>query len=271
MAPSLQMMAAATLCAPPSRPPHPLTPDATELSRTEVLLTWEDPDFSGAPPTEYEVVSSGNLRNNSEWAPVFPPGYPAITSSPIRIHRRVPGLALRYRIRGRNHGGWGEYSYPTKLLATSAWVEKTSIPREISTLLRQVSGGPRLVLARMKRYPSSIATQEHGFSQLVSYINKKELGLPRVSLAKEVVLVVSEAMSTFSQSRSIQSSGLILLGWATKEKGGQAARGEDGSGATSAISEDLIDRCLALVSKAKTLHSMDPSVTGHASWAEGNL
>ena len=60
------------------------------------------------------------------------------------------------------------------------------------------NGGPRLVLARMRRYSASLLVQESGFHQLVAEFNKGG-GIPRASLAQEVAATVANAMTSFSQ------------------------------------------------------------------------
>ncbi len=86
-------------------------------------LAWTDPPFPGEAPLSYELEASGDLRGNSAWAPVFPPWYPTISSQPVGIAHRVPGLGLRYRVRACNHGGWGAASDPSELITTKAWLE----------------------------------------------------------------------------------------------------------------------------------------------------
>lgn len=68
------------------------------------------------------------------------------------------------------------------------------------------TGGPRLVLERMKRYSSSILIQEGGFHQLVGEFNKGG-GIPRTSLAQEVATVVADAMAAFSQVNGSEDTG----------------------------------------------------------------
>lgn len=50
----------------------------------------------------------------------------------------------------------------------------------------------------MSRYSSSLLVQEEGFHQLLGEVNKSR-GIPRASLAKEVAIVVTQAMVSFSQ------------------------------------------------------------------------
>ncbi|CAN0059910.1 unnamed protein product, partial [Ectocarpus sp. 4 AP-2014] len=229
-------------------PPQPLTPFPIEITRTSVRLAWDDPPFPGEPPFLYGLEAKGDLRGNSTWASVFPPRYPSISSQPVNISHRVPGLGLRYRVRACNHGGWGAASDPTEVVTTKAWLEDTganSAARAMKSLAR--AGGARLVIARMRRYSASLLNQESGFHQLVAEFNKG-LGIPRASLAQEVAVVVADAMEAFSQVRGIQDSGLLLLGWAARGKG------EAGS---DVLSVDLVERCLGLVATAEKLHSMD--------------
>lgn len=120
---SISAIVRATACASPSPPMRPLIPFPVEITRTSVRLAWVDPPFPGEPPGSYELESRGDLRGNSTWAPVFPPWYPAISSQPVNIPHRVPGLGLRYRVRACNHGGWGEASDPTEVITTKAWLE----------------------------------------------------------------------------------------------------------------------------------------------------
>ncbi|CAM9519588.1 unnamed protein product, partial [Ectocarpus sp. 8 AP-2014] len=216
---SISAIARATACASPSPPPQPLIPFPIEITRTSVRLAWDDPPFPGEPPFLYELEAKGDLRGNSTWASVFPPRYPSISSQPVNISHRVPGLGLRYRVRACNHGGWGAASDPTEVVTTKAWLEDTganSAARAMKSLAR--AGGARLVLARMRRYSASLLNQESGFHQLVAEFNKG-LGIPRASLAQEVAVVVADAMEAFSQVRGIQDSGLLLLGWAARGKG----------------------------------------------------
>ncbi|CAM9207530.1 unnamed protein product, partial [Hapterophycus canaliculatus] len=260
---SISAIARATACASPSPPLRPLTPFPVEITRTSVRLAWVDPPFPGEPPGSYEVESKGDLRGNSTWAPVFPAWYPTISSQPVNIPRRVPGLGLRYRVRACNHGGWGEASDPTEMVATNAWLEVTggnTAAHAMRSLAR--AGGPRLVLARMRRYSASLLVQENGFHQLVAEFNKGR-GIPRASLAEEVALVVTDAMTAFSQVQRIQSSGLLLLGWAARGKG----EGID----QDLLPEGLVERCLNLVATAEKLHSMDVAVKSHAGWATAHL
>ncbi|CAM9314409.1 unnamed protein product [Ectocarpus fasciculatus] len=259
---SISAIARATACASPSPPPQPLTPFPIEITRTSVRLAWEDPAFPGEPPFFYELEAKGELRGNSAWASVFPPRYPPISSQPVNISHRVPGLGLRYRVRACNHGGWGAASDPTELVTTKAWLEDTganSAARAMKSLAR--AGGARLVLARMRRYSASLLNQESGFHQLVAEFNKG-LGIPRASLAQEVAAVVADAMEAFSQVRGIQDSGLLLLGW--------AARG-NGEAGSDVLSADLVERCMGLVATAEKLHSMDVAIKGHAIWARSHL
>ncbi|CBJ48320.1 hypothetical protein Esi_0002_0051 [Ectocarpus siliculosus] len=259
---SISAIARATACASPSPPPQPLIPFPIEITRTSVRLAWDDPPFPGEPPFLYELEAKGDLRGNSTWASVFPPRFPSISSQPVNISHRVPGLGLRYRVRACNHGGWGAASDPTEVVTTKAWLEDTganSAARAMKSLAR--AGGARLVLARMRRYSASLLNQESGFHQLVAEFNKG-LGIPRASLAEEVAVVVADAMEAFSQVRGIQDSGLLLLGWAARGKG------EAGS---DVLSADLVERCLGLVATAEKLHSMDVAIKGHAIWARSHL
>lgn len=68
------------------------------------------------------------------------------------------------------------------------------------------------------------------------------------------------------QVRGIQSSGLLLLGW--------AARGKEESGGvfdSFSLPGDLVERCLNLAAKAEKLHSMDVAIKSHAGWAKSHL
>ncbi|CAM9298189.1 unnamed protein product [Ectocarpus sp. 13 AM-2016] len=259
---SISAIARATACASPSPPPQPQTPFPIEITRTSVRLAWDDPPFPGEPPFLYELEAKGGLRGNSTWASVFPPRYPSISSQPVNISHRVPGLGLRYRVRACNHGGWGAASDPTEVVTTKAWLENTganSAARVMKSLAR--AGGARLVLARMRRYSASLLNQESGFHELVAEFNKG-LGIPRASLAQEVAVVVADAMEAFSQVRGIQDSGLLLLGW--------AARGKEEAG-SDVLSVDLVERCLGLVATAEKLHSMDVAIKSNAIWARSHL
>lgn len=120
--PDVFTIASSTVCAAPSPPPAPLAPVAVEVTHTAVLLAWEDLEYAGAPPIEYELQSRGTLRNNMRWTPVFPSWYPKVKGKPVNIAHRVPGLGLRYRVRAFNHGGWGEYSYPSETITTIPWL-----------------------------------------------------------------------------------------------------------------------------------------------------
>ena len=62
------------------------------------------------------------------------------------------------------------------------------------------------------------------------------------------------------QVRKIQASGLLLLGWAARGKGGGAS-----------LPAELVERCLDLVVTAEKLHSMDVAIKSHSSWARSNL
>lgn len=124
--PSFITILRATACAAPSPPPSPLAPVPLEINRTSVRLAWEIPHFDGSPSIYYELQSCGDLRNNGEWAPVFPPSYPKVVSQPVNLPHRVPGLGLRYRVRASNHGGWGEFSLPSGLITTPSWLLDTA-------------------------------------------------------------------------------------------------------------------------------------------------
>lgn len=71
---------------------------------------------------------------------------------------------------------------------------------------------------------------------------------------------VSHSWLRVPQVRSVQSSGLLLLGWATRGKG----RG-------GLLPADLIQRCLLLVENAKKGYPMDVAIVSHAFWAKHNL
>lgn len=69
-----------------------------------------------------------------------------------------------------------------------------------------------------------------------------------------------------AQVRDIQSSGLLLLGWAAR--GG----GESGGVFDSySLPGGLVERCLSLAAKAEKLHSMDVAIKSHAGWAKHHL
>lgn len=76
------------------------------------------------------------------------------------------------------------------------------------------------------------------------------------------------------QVREVQSSGLLLLGWAARGKGesggGRGRRGR-GSGSCSHLPGDLVERCLDVVATAERLHSMDVAIKSHAGWARSHL
>lgn len=100
-----------------------MIPFVLEITRTAVRLTWDDPAFPGDAVTSYELEARGSLRNNGKWVPVFPSSYPTISAKPLSIPHRLPGLGLQYRVRGCNHGGWGEFSDSTEVITTKAWLE----------------------------------------------------------------------------------------------------------------------------------------------------
>lgn len=62
------------------------------------------------------------------------------------------------------------------------------------------------------------------------------------------------------QVRKIQASGLLLLGWAARGKGGGHS-----------LPADLVARCFAIVALAEKLHSMDVTIKSHVLWANFNL
>lgn len=172
-------------------------------------------------------------------------------------------------------------------------------------------GGPRLILAKMRRYSSALLVQESGFHQLIAEFNPGR-GIPRVSLAQEVAVVVANAMTAFSQVRfctyaddntsepprsryhyptksSITASDQALHQLCDPstpphamslvkqvrsiQAGGLLLLGwaARGDGEGSMLPSDVVERCLALVVTAQKLHSMDVAIKSHGNWAKSNL
>lgn len=74
------------------------------------------------------------------------------------------------------------------------------------------------------------------------------------------------AVAATPQVREIQASGLLLLGWAARGKGGS-----EGASGWDSLPEDLVKRCLDIVATAEKLHSMDVAIKSHAGWAKHHL
>ena len=96
------------VCAIPSPPPAPLPPYSVKLTDSAVHLRWNNLDFSGDAPIEYNLQARGQAKLNGVWVSVGT--YSKIKDCWFNVVHLVAGVALQFRVRAANHGGWGDWS-----------------------------------------------------------------------------------------------------------------------------------------------------------------
>ena len=92
----------------PSVPPSPNPPQAVKLTDSAIHLVWSNPEFSGEAANEYSIQARGTAKLNRAWRSVGT--YSKIKTTWFNVVHLVVGVALQFRVRAHNHGGWGDWS-----------------------------------------------------------------------------------------------------------------------------------------------------------------
>ena len=241
-----------TTCSLPSPPPPPAPPRAIKVHDRSCNLAWKDPKFSGAAPIQYEVYSLGTAKYDStDWAQVGK--FTTITKPLFQAPHLTPGMAVKFKVRARNHGEWGEFS------DESEYIVPTSQPLEPVPVIMQKAAqkGMQYVLLSMTKHAKSAEAQKLGCWQLATTATKAR-GFKRPALARDTAVVVLEAMNTFVLDAEMQAKGCLVLGWCFYKHLG-VARELDKLGV-----EDTIK-------KACENFAANVAVNSNAQWALANL
>lgn len=241
----------ATVCCAPSPPPPPYSPHVLEVSDRTALLAWENPRFSGAPPLRYELQSRGTAKYDSqEWAPCA--AWATITSSSFRVPHLVPGLAVRFRVRALNRGGWSSWSEGSDFVVPM----KSPLEGLALDMRRAAVRGLPAVLEAMRARATISEAQKFGAWQLVT-VATKQRGFKRTAVARDCCAVVQSAMRAFALDAKLQATGCLLIGWCFYRRAPFADE-------VARTAHDVIDVACANF-------PADVAVASNAAWARSRL
>lgn len=200
-------MAQTFVCSLPSPPCPPLPPYSVKLTDTAVHLKWLSMPFSGEDALEYNLQARGQAKLNRAWTSVGT--YAKISAMWFNVVHLVPGVALQFRVRAANHGGWGGWSDASEFYRPYA----NPVMAIGENMQAAIAIGAREVLSSMKKYFTAMEAQTLGSKVLVT-VATRDGGFKRGSVAKECVSVALSGMTRFPLDSLVQSYGCLLLGWA---------------------------------------------------------
>mmetsp|Transcript_31419 Transcript_31419/g.40264 ORF Transcript_31419/g.40264 Transcript_31419/m.40264 type:complete len:180 (+) Transcript_31419:1-540(+) len=154
-----------------------------------------------------------------------------------------------FRVRAFNYGGWGEYSWETDFIMPNPVERSISLARD----MRQAAEfGPRQVISVMKKREHLLEVQRQGAKQLLAMAARNG-GFKRVSVAKECVVAILDAMKKFSKDKPMQSIGCLVIGWACKT-------GEE------VIDEAIKNGAEKVLSEMQSNFKDDIGIVNHSHW-----
>ncbi|XP_066587330.1 obscurin isoform X6 [Prorops nasuta] len=129
-----------------SVPSAPDSPEATEVSDTEVLLRWKQPKYDGN-----SAVLCYNLQykegDGIEWIDVAS----NIDHEFYVVKNLKEDTSYNFRLSARNRIGWSEHGIPTKLIKTKGeGSPKVQVTRAMKHLQQLTEGGQEIVLEEDK-------------------------------------------------------------------------------------------------------------------------
>jgi len=195
------------ICSIPSVPAPPLPPYAVKLTDSAVHLRWSNPEMSGDPPIEYNIQARGKAKLNRVWHSVGT--YSKIQAEWFNVVHLVAGVALQFRVRAANNGGWGDWSECSEYYTPYS----NPIMPIAENMQVAIAIGAREVLSSMKKYYTALEAQQLGSKVLVT-VATKDAGFKRGSVAKDCITVAVDAMKRFPLDNTLQSYACLLIGWA---------------------------------------------------------
>ena len=215
------------------------------------LLHWKDPPFSGAPPVQYDLESMGTAKFDSkDWARIG--AFTTIATNKFQAPHLVPGMAVRFRVRARNQGGWGEWSEPSDYIMPIA----QPLVGVAADMTKAAHKGLPYVLRSMQKNSTISEAQKLGSWQLAT-VATKQRGFKRAGLAKDCATTVLEAMRTFALDSEMQAKGCLVLGWCFYKHHG--------------VARDAQKSAADVIATAKANFPENVAVNSNASWAISNL
>lgn len=245
-----EQFAIATVGCVPSVPPAPHAPRSLKARDRTVLLSWENPAFSGAPPIQYELQYRGTAKCGSSWAPCC--SFATITTTSFPVPHLVPGFGVRFRVRARNFGGWGQWSEPSdRIVPVERTVESTAVEMRLAT-----SKGLPKVIKAMQMLATNSEAQKLGAWQLIAAATKPG-GFRRACHARDSAQVMLQAMRTFVLDAEVQARGCLLLGWCFYRH--------------RSVAIEYQQAALQIVSRACSNFPADIAVVSNAVWASSQM
>jgi len=204
----------------PTPPPACTVPKALSVKYRHIDITWEVPDYDGEPVLYFEVQRRELTRLTNQWTPtcvyVDAKGKPIqVKKTKLRIPHLAPGVEIQFRVRGRNHGGWGPFSDESDFFMAGADQQ----PHSVTVMLgRMVMFGANQLLQYMSERENQprLPVQQLGLLQLSSLGRDMKKGgtgaaLLRPSIAKLAVAASLRAMRNFPWDRPVQQRACLLL------------------------------------------------------------
>ena len=178
------------------------------MGRSEVLIQWEDPPFSGMAPFKYRVYTKNCTRLHSQWAEVRHPG--GIHRNSFLVRNLPAAIECEFCVDACNNGGWGGRSLSSGLVCPGSDI----VP--ISAAVRRArlaAGGQLTVLDRLEQYPQHREEQVWGLARLLSFASVS-VGYPKKgNIQRKAALAALHGLKTFPRDPDILFSVFFLLGW----------------------------------------------------------
>jgi len=195
-------------CGPPAAPEKPYI---VRTGVNDIALEWYDQPFDGNSAYKYSVEMRSKTRVFYQWQVAPSPGDINTTSF---IVRDLPsGVAVQFRVRGFNNGGWSQYSEPTQPVTPGDWLA----PMPTSGRWRRVvQGGSMAIIDVLLSRPMNRGEHIIGLRKLLANATE-ECGFKKQNIQVKVANAAVHGLLTFPLDPEIARIAFVLLGWCMKD------------------------------------------------------
>lgn len=195
-------------CGPPAAPEKPYI---VRTGINDIALEWYDQPFDGIPPFKYSVEMRSKTRVFYQWQVAPSPG--DITTTTFIVRDLPSGVAVQFRVRGFNNGGWSQYSEPTQPVTPGDSL--TPMPTS-GRWRRVVQGGSLAIIDVLLSRPMNRGEHIIGLRKLLALVTE-ECGFKKQNIQLKVAHAAVHGLITFVLDPEIARVAFVLLGWCMKD------------------------------------------------------
>jgi len=195
-------------CGPPAAPEKPYI---VRTGINDIALEWYNQPFDGIAPHKYSVEMRSKTRVFFQWQVAPSPG--DISATTFVVRNLPSGVAVQFRVRGFNNGGWSQYSEPTQPVIPG---ESLSPMPTSGRWRRIVQGGSMAIIDVLLSRPMNRGEHLIGLKKLLANVTE-ECGFKKQNIQLKVANAAVHGLLTFTLDPEIARVAFVLLGWCMKE------------------------------------------------------